>query len=198
MLIQALRRPTRSASPYQQPLALMAASDASADPDSKTAALGGWFHFGSSPKQDQVRWFYKPINIRDHPWAFKEGNPQKRIAALELYGSLLLLLSVLQRSEGSRYLPIPILTDNQSNALTMLANRSKKWPSAAILMELSLQLHVNQSCLAPAFIHREQNDWSDQLSKGDTSRFHPALEMPAVESFIILNDLLNESLGTEA
>ena len=50
MLIQALNRPTRSASPYQQPLALMAASDASADPDSKTAALGGWFHFGSSPK----------------------------------------------------------------------------------------------------------------------------------------------------
>ena len=198
MLIQALNRPAQSASPYQQPLDLMAASDASADPDTKTAALGGWFHFGSCPKQDQVRWFYKQINTQDHPWAFKDGNPQKRIAALELYGSLLLLLSVLQWSGGSRYMPIPILTDNQSNALTMLANRSKKWPSAAILMELSLQLHINQSCLAPAFIHREQNDWSDQLSKGDTSRFHPTLEVPAAESFIILDELLFESFGTEA
>ena len=54
----------------------MAASDASADPDTKTAALGGWFHFGSSPKQDQVRWFYKSINIQEHPWAFKKRRRQ--------------------------------------------------------------------------------------------------------------------------
>ena len=206
MLIQAFSRPTYSASPYQCPMDLMAASDASADPDSRTAALGGWFHFGPSPRQNQVRWFYKSINKDEHPWAFKEGNPQKRIAALELYGSLLLLLSVLQHQlpvaltnmQSPGYIPIPILTDNQSNALTMLANRSKKWPSAAILMELSLQLHVHQTCLAPAFIHRELNDWSDQLSKGDTSKFHPALQVDPVESFIILNDLLKESIGTEA
>ena len=74
----------------------------------------------------------------------------------------------------------------------------KKWPNAAILMELSLQLHVNQTCLAPAFIHREHNDWSDQLSKGDTSKFNPMLQVQPVESFIILNDLLKESLVTEA
>ena len=30
---------------------------------------------GSSPKQDQVRRFYKSLNIIDYPWAFKDGNP---------------------------------------------------------------------------------------------------------------------------
>jgi len=198
MLIQALNRPTKTGSPYQSPLNIMAASDASADPVSKTAALGGWYFLGPSPQQSQVHWFYKALDAQHYQWAFKDGNPQKRIAALELYGSLLLLMSVLQATEGPKYIPIPILTDNQSNALSMLANKSKKWPNAAILMELSLQLHTNQTCLAPAFIHREHNDWADQLSKGETSKFNPTLQVQPIESFIILNDLLKESLVTEA
>jgi hypothetical protein len=198
MLIQALNRPTKSGSPYQSPLHLMAASDASADPESKTAALRGWYFMCSSPQQGKVHWFHKALDIHTYPWAFKDRNPQKRIAALELYGSLLLLISVLRATEGPRYMPIPILTDNQSNALSMLANKSKKWPNAAILMELSLQLHVHQTCLAPAFIHWEHNDWSDQLSKGDTSKFDPAFQIQPSESFIILDDLLKESLVTEA
>ena len=153
---------------------------------------------GSSPQQGQVHWFYKALDIHTYPWAFKDGNPQKRTAALELYGSLLLLILVLGATEGPRYMPIPSLTDNQSNALSMMANNSKKWPNAAILMELSLQRHVHQTCLAPAFIHREHNDWSDQLSKGDTSKFDPALQIQPSESFMILNDLLKEPLVTEA
>jgi hypothetical protein len=52
--------------------------------------------------------------------------------------------------------------------------------------------------LGPSLHHREQNDWSDQLSKGDTSRFHPTLEVPALESFIILDRLLYESFGAES
>ena len=39
------------------------------------------------------------LSAKTNPWAFKDGNPQKRIAALELYGSLLLLLLVLQQSQ---------------------------------------------------------------------------------------------------
>ena len=97
---------------------------------------------------------------------FKDGNPQKRIAALELYVSRLRLLSVLQWSGGFRHIPIAILTDNKSNSRTMLANRSKKWPSAAILMELSLQLHVNRSCLAPSFTHQERQLVRSALRKG--------------------------------
>ena len=208
MLIQAFNRPSQSASPYQLPLALMAASDASADPLERTAAVGGWFCLGEVPQQGQVHWFYKPLTATEHPWAFKQGDPQKRIAAIELYGSLLLFMTIIsflgRRGEDGSQLPtalmvpIPILTDNQSDALTMLANKSKKWPSAAILMELSLQIHVHQTSLAPAFIRRELNDWSDQLSKGEVARFNPGLQVQPIEDFIILDDLLLDSSGTEA
>ena len=37
-----------------------------------------------------VLWFHYAITADAHPWAFKDGNPQKRIAALELLGTLLL------------------------------------------------------------------------------------------------------------
>ena len=208
MLIQAFNRPSQSASPYQLPLALMAASDASADPLERTAAVGGWFCFGEVPQQCQVHWFYKPLTAAEHPWAFKQGDPQKRIAAIELYGSLLLFMTIIsflgrRGADGSQLptalmVPIPILTDNQSNALTMLANKAKKWPSAAILMELSLQIHVHQTSLAPAFIHRELNDWSDQLSKGDLTRFNSGLQVQPTEDFIILDELLLDSSSTEA
>ena len=185
----------------------MAASDASADPLGRTA-VGGWFCFGEVPQQSQAHWFYKPLTEDEYPWAFKQGDPQKRIAAIELYGSLLLFLTIIsclgrRRADGTQLppalmVPIPILTDNQSNALTMLANKSKKWPSAAILMELSLQIHVHQTSLAPAFIHRELNDWSDQLSKGEVTRFNSGLQVQPTEDFIILNDLLLDSTSTEA
>ena len=52
--------------------------------------------------------------------------------------------------------------------------------------------------LGPSFHSPGTNNWSDQLSKGDTSKFHPTLEVPAVESFIILDELLFESFGAEA
>ena len=154
MLIQALNRPTCLASPYQQPMELVAASDASADPESKTAAVGGCFFFGLSPNQLQAHCssdlsaktsINGPLRMEIHrreslPWDF-------------MVTFFFCFWSYSSHRTATNYIPVPILTDNQSNALTMLANRSKKWPSAAVLMELSLQLHVHQTCLAPAFIH---------------------------------------------
>ena len=114
----------------------------------------------------------EPLDKIRHGWAFKEGDLQKRIFSIEMFGSLLLIKAIMDNShETDCRLPIPIITDNQANALAMLANKAKKWPGAAILMEISLTIHLHQTSLAPSFVHRESNEWADQLSKMDDTGF---------------------------
>ena len=99
MLIQALNRPTCLASPYQQPIELMAASDASADPESKNSSGGGMVLLWIIPGPTPGTLFFRSLSKDKYQWAFKDGNPQKRIAALGLSGDLLLLLLALQQSQ---------------------------------------------------------------------------------------------------
>ena len=166
LIRQALAKPSPSSSPYRSLAPLWAASDASADPATGQAAIGGWFSFDPEPRKDHVWWFMESLSESTHPWAFVEGNPQKRIAAIELYGSLNLLKFVLNtmQKELHNRIPIPLITDNQSNSLCMLANRTKRWPGAAILMEISMLIHYNQASLAPAFVHRDLNECSSHFA----------------------------------
>ena len=64
-------------------------SDASASAQGD-AYVGGWCSKDLHPSKAEVFWFHYQIKPADHPWAFKDGKPQKRIAALELLGTLLL------------------------------------------------------------------------------------------------------------
>jgi hypothetical protein len=64
------------------------ASDARAD--DSTAMIGGWLTSRRPPSKRLCKWFSIPITPAAHPWAYDKGSPQKRIAALELYGTLLL------------------------------------------------------------------------------------------------------------
>ncbi|CAE7299796.1 unnamed protein product [Symbiodinium microadriaticum] len=78
-----------------------------------------------------------------------ERSPQRRVAALEMLGTL-----VLTADDQDERLPIiPLLEDNHGN----LNSKSRKMPSAAILMELMLLLHRNGCTLAPltCTYHRE-------------------------------------------
>jgi hypothetical protein len=77
----------------------------------------------------------------------------------------------------------------------MLANKAKKWPGAAILMELSMTIHMHQATLSPAFVHRESNDWADQLSKMDSTGFCSNRRIKDVLNYkmVILDSLLQLS-----
>ena len=90
-----------------------------------------------NPARHSVSWFYFQIHQSQFPWAFKDGNPKKRIAALELLGTLV---------------------------LTHLNQASTKPHTAAILMELVLLLHAAGCALAPCHVPREQNQWADDLT----------------------------------
>ena len=52
----------------------------------------------------------------EHPWAFKDGNPQKRIAAPELLGTLLLCKHLIaQQGTALGRVRLPVGSDNSGN-----------------------------------------------------------------------------------
>ena len=113
------------------------------------------------------------------PWAFKNGNPQKRIAALELLGTLVLTHCILQKQgTTAAAVRIPVGSDNQGNVFALLNFASKKPHTAAILMELVLRLHVAGCSLAPCHVPRELNQWADDLSHPLYDGFSSELYLP--------------------
>ena len=72
--------------------------------------MGGWISDLKSPAKDQVWRFHFQVTKKQFPWAFKEGDPQKRIAAIELLGTLVLCqLLLTQQKSGSSSVRLPIL-----------------------------------------------------------------------------------------
>eukprot|EP00434_Breviolum_minutum_P024420 symbB.v1.2.021567.t1/scaffold1869.1/size97865/1 len=121
-------------------------------------------------------WFQYKVCQEHHPWAFKKNDPQKRIAALELYGTLFLaLLLMAQNPSTSCRLHIPLVSDNQGNVYSILNNATRKMLTAVILMELVYQLYQAGHMLAPAHSRRDDNQWADELTHPNPQGFDPAL-----------------------
>eukprot|EP00434_Breviolum_minutum_P036841 symbB.v1.2.032656.t1/scaffold3949.1/size47703/6 len=134
-------------SPFSPWSSWTGASDASAE-----KAGESWIGADSpEPSKDKVLWFQYKVCQEHHPWAFKKNDPQKRIAALELYGTLFLaLLLMAQNPSTSCRLHIPLVSDNQGNVYSILNNATRKMRRAVILMELVYQLYQAGHMLAPA------------------------------------------------
>ena len=104
-------------SPFSAWSSWTGATDASAEPFGATW-IGGWLSDLSTPTKDQVYWFQYQVTQVSHPWPFKRGDPQKRIAALELYGTLFLVLLLMEKQPTAACrLHIPLISDNQENLL---------------------------------------------------------------------------------
>ena len=58
-------------------------SDASAS-DEGLAFVGGWWCNKVEPEKKEVYWFHEQIHVEEYPWAFKNGDPKRRIAALKM------------------------------------------------------------------------------------------------------------------
>ena len=85
-----------------------------------------WLNISHDPRccvvKEKFQFQYKMDQSR-HPWAFKRDDPQKRIAALELYGTLFLaLLPMAQQPSTACRLHIPLVSDNQGNVYSILNN----------------------------------------------------------------------------
>ena len=95
-------------------------SSASAQGD---AYVGRWCSDATHPSKAEVFWFHYQIKPAEHPWAFKDGNPQKRIAALELLRTL--LLCKRQHGPALGRVRLPVGSDNSGNIFSLLNLSSK-------------------------------------------------------------------------
>ena len=114
------------------------ATDASAESFGSTW-IGGWLSDLHTPTEDQV-WFQCQVTEDCHPWAFKRHDPQKRIAALELYGTLFLALLLMDRQPAAPCrLHVPLVSGG--HVYSILNNATRRMPNAIILMELVYQIY---------------------------------------------------------
>ena len=170
-------------SPFSPWSSWTGASDASAE-RAGDSWIGGWLTDSPEPSKDKVLWFQYKVCQEHHPWAFKKNDPQKRIAALELYGTLFLaLLLMAQNPSTSCRLHIPLVSDNQGNVYSILNNATRKMPTAVILMELVYQLYQAGHMLAPTHSRRDDNQWADELTHPDPRGFDPALRVDLTPYF---------------
>ena len=187
-LVHMLSHTHTSLSPFLPMSKWYGSSDARAD--ESTAEIGGWLTATYPPKREDVWWYSWKMTREQHPWAFDTGKPQQRIAALEMYASLMLCKSLLGKlsQEETVSLFLPLWTDNQGNAYALLNSNSKKWPCSAILMELLWSVHSHNMVLGAQHIYRELNQWADDLSNGDLSGFtlNRRLQQDTVESTLTL------------
>ena len=110
-------------------------SDAKAT--STWARIGGWWAQTPNMPQGQVHWYSIQITEDRFPWAFKDGNPQRRIAALEMLGTVFLIrLAAWHRTHRNIDVTVRGITDSECNRYAMLKSYSSKMPGAAVHMEL--------------------------------------------------------------
>ena len=162
-------------------------SDASAS-DEGLAFVGGWCSNKVEPEKKEVYWFHKQIHVEN-------GDPKRRIAALEMLGTLFLCNMILtHQGPLSSRVRLPVGSDNQGNVMAMLNLGSRKPYTAAILMELVFLLHTHGCSLAANHVPREFNQWADELTHPDFSGFDPLHRVPKqelCEEFVFLPRLLN-------
>ena len=189
-ILEILSNPPRPFATARPAHSMHGATDAGAD--DSTARVGGWYCTNPTPDKHEVHWFSVEVTRVRHPWAFSTGTPQQLIAALELYGTLLLLRHIAHSTNGTVHVNIPMKTDNKGNSYSVTNYKAKKWPNAAILMEIALTDHYMHCTPELTYTPRELNTWADDLTHDDHSGFNPDLQVHPNESdWYILDKLLS-------
>jgi hypothetical protein len=80
------------------------ASDASAHPVDG-AYIGGWIADRENPSKEHTWWFHYKVPLEEHHWAHKDGDPTRRIAALEMFGTLILTISFSSSAASLYFVP---------------------------------------------------------------------------------------------
>ena len=163
-------------SPYAPRSEWWGASDASAN--DQEAYVGGWLTNVSDPLKAQVWWFHYQVTQDRHSWAFKDLKPKRRIAALEMFGTLLLTMYLCEKSASTRGpVILPLMSDNQGNVYGLLNDYTKKMPTAGLLMEIMFQLTAHSCSLMASHVKRDFNQWADDLTHPTYEGFDATLRL---------------------
>ena len=169
------------------------ASDAGAS-DTR-ACIGGWFSDQPNPVQQDVWWFVYELDSDKAPWAFNKISPKRKIAALELLGSVILArLMSLKFGTRAAEVTLTMKTDNQGNAYAWAKRSARKWPNCALMMELSAIQLMAGVRTSMAHVKRDQNIWADDLTNLKLQGFNPDKQMfkdfSSLPKWLVFGDLL--------
>ena len=116
--------------------------------EGETVVVGGYqSHTGTGAQiaYSEAKWFLLTLDRKNAPWAYERGEPFRSIASLELLGTLLGVMLLLDDDhEGgathTARISVGGLTDNIGNRFAVARLLTTKWPLAAFVSELATQL----------------------------------------------------------
>ena len=153
-----------------------------------------WISDLEFPDKKAAWWFQITITPEECPWAFVDKDSSRRIAALEMLGTLLLATCLIQQGHSSLLrLQLALMSDNQGNVYALLNQQTRKMPTAAFLMQLVSLLYDRGAQLAPHHCKRDHNQWADDLTHPDPVGFTPERRLsltPVFEEFALLPQIL--------
>ena len=160
--------------------------------------MGGW-ELTQGTDVSKARWFAEEVSKDWAPWAWSKANdPNRTIAALELFATIL-ALKVFKKPENAGRRGVAAVTgstDNQGNAYAVQKAMSTKYPLALLLMELSEEMRDQQVVLDLRWTQYESNQEADDLSNMKTEAFDPGLRIrvgPGLVNLIVLDELMEAS-----
>ena len=146
----------------------------------------------------QCRWFSEKLCHANAPWLFTGGEGYRQIASLELLATLAAVLVFVVPVNMRSKMHCSAGTDNKGNSHVVARLLTTKFPLAAFLIELAMQLQCVGADLELYWLPRLQSQEADALTNDDLTRFDERLRMSFdLSTFkgLILSDML--ACGTE-
>ena len=169
---------------------------ADAKAEGQTVGIGGWEVLEDTPPE-HARWFSITLTKKNAGWAFDGGEPFRKIASLELMGTLLCVLAFpppeSKRREGTPLITFTATTDNLGNKAALSKLMTTKFPLCAATMELCSTLSKQGRPLRLNWAPREQNVEADELSNDKCHRFDPKLRVdvePLLKEMKLFNKIV--------
>jgi hypothetical protein len=144
---------------------------------------------GASPAN--ARWFSVDLNKVNAPWAFSRGEPFRTIASLELFATLLCIVTFGDAWPAGAQGEVVLqgITDNLGNTFAVTWLMTSKFPLVVILAEVAAQLRSRGMALSLGWTPRDQNEEADALTNSDFTAFDKArrveIDVAAVDWLIL-------------
>ena len=138
--------------------------------------------YGQEIPHDAARWFKLHLDRESASWAYAKGEPFKTIASLELLGTLMGVMLLLEADEDQEMrsgcsVSVGGVTDNRGNRFAIAKLLTTKWPLAAFVAETAVQLETRGILLDVTWVPRELNVEADAITNCNVEWLSPELEI---------------------
>ena len=172
---------------------------ADATASDEMVAIGGWECRDCTPPE-KARWFAVQLTRETHPWIWRDGEPFRKIAGLELLATLFCVAAFGTAPDApGAVVERPVLTlsgttDNKGNSHVVARLLTTTFPLSAVLMQLAHTLASQGRVLHLHWAPRDQNTEADALANMVVHRFDQSKRVHPAPDLTVMNTMLE--LGT--